>query len=227
MDTVSGTPEYHATTKRPTRETVVAAISFLFVFTAFQALQNLQSSLHQQQGLGVASLAALYATSFLTSFFTPAIVYNLGVKVTILLAWMAHCVYVACNFYPSWLTLIPGSVLLGVVTCPLWTSMNTYLSALARVYVEQGLVMSPKRLMTVHAAFSKLNGLFHFIFNASQLSGNLFSSIILFQSSYAPAPVTTYPMTSHCGAGYCPLEGEGPRLPPPQTYIIYILLGMF
>ena len=146
MDEVSGIPEYRSGSKRPVRETLVLAASFLLVFTSFQALQNLQSSLHQEHGLGVASLAIIYGASFLVSFLTPAIVYHAGVKATVMGAWAVHCVYVACNLYPRWATLVPGSALLGVVTCPLWMSANTYLSALARVCVERDLEKGTKKV---------------------------------------------------------------------------------
>lgn len=225
MDEVTGSPEYHSSSKKPVRVTLILATSFLFVFTSFQALQNLQSSLNQLHGLGVASLACVYGTSFLASFFTPAIVYNVGVKTTMMMAWLVHCVYVASNFYPHWATLIPGSVLLGFITCPLWISVNTYISALAKVSVEQDLQKTLKKVTTIHAAFSGLNGLFHSIFVASQLTGNLLSSLILFQSSYIEPQVTSSSATSECGAGYCPHAGEGQHLAPPQPFIIYIMLG--
>ena len=227
MDELTGSPEYHSRSKKPVRVTLVLATAFLFVFTSFQALQNLQSSLNQLHGLGVVSLACVYGTSFLASFFTPASVYNVGVKPTIMVAWLVHCVYVASNFRPHWATLVPGSVLLGFISCPLWTSVNTYLSALARVRVEQDLAKSPKKVTTVHAAFSGLNGLFQSIFVSSQLTGNLISSVILFQSAYRDEPpaVTSLSSTSVCGAEYCPHSGEGQHLAPPQPFVVYIMLG--
>ena len=98
----------------------------------------------------------------------------------------------------------------------------TYLAALARVIVEQDLQKKPKKVTTVHAAFSHLSGLFSAIFSASQLLGNLLSSTILFQSSYDQ--VEDGPQFE-CGAGYCPHAGEGQHLAPPEKYIVYIMLG--
>ncbi|KAL8576928.1 hypothetical protein ACOMHN_065655 [Nucella lapillus] len=236
MDVLTGTPEYHSNSKRPVKETLILAVAFLCEFTSFQALQNLQSSLNQEQGLGVASLACVYGTIFAFSIITPAIVYNLGVRATILTAWFGHFVYAACNFYPHWAVLIPGSLLLGAVSCPLWISLNTYLSSLARVVVEQDLEKSPKAVITVHAAFSRLNGLFTGVFSASQLTGNLISSMILFQSPYGD-PVTSSSsslavtpsslVTSSCGAEYCPQTGEGQHLASPKRHIVHIMLGVF
>ena len=40
--------------------------AFLFVFTAFQALSNLQSSINCDEGLGLASLSTIYATLILS-----------------------------------------------------------------------------------------------------------------------------------------------------------------
>ena len=59
MDELTGSPEYHSRSKKPVRVTLVLATAFLFVFTSFQALQNLQSSLNQLHGLGAVSYTHL------------------------------------------------------------------------------------------------------------------------------------------------------------------------
>lgn len=46
--------------QRPVGTCAVVSLSFLFVYTANLAIQNLQSSLNQAEGLGITSLAALY-----------------------------------------------------------------------------------------------------------------------------------------------------------------------
>lgn len=225
MEAVSATPEYQSATTRPWKETLILAFVFLLVFSPFQAIQNLQSSVNQLHGLGVSSLACLYGSMFLVSFFTPTIVYHLGVKVTIIIAWIGHILYLVCNFYPSWITLIPGSVMLGLISCPLWTSAETYLSSLSRKAVELRLNQKSKKANTLHAAFSRLGGVFSSIFTVSQLIGNLVSSIVISQSSHNETEVTQ--SVKYCGALYCPGEGEGKPLLRPEPRIMYILLGVF
>lgn len=228
MDAIAGTPEYQSVSKKPVKDAVLLGVTFLCVFTSFHALQNLQSSLHQDEGLGMASLAAMYGTSFVTSLFTPAIVFNIGIKATLLLGCLLHLIYVACNILPSWFTLIPGSVLLGLGTCPLWTAANTYISALARVRVEADIAAVPKKVTTVHAAFSHLNGIFHSMFMGGNLFGNLLSSLILFQSTRHELPTSSYLQEGRsCGAEYCLLSGTGHKLTSPQPQIVYIMLGVF
>ncbi|KAK7476415.1 hypothetical protein BaRGS_00032340 [Batillaria attramentaria] len=228
MEAISATPDYQSNTDRPMKETIILAFAFVCVFSPFQALQNLQSSLNQEHGLGVTSLACVYGGMFLVSFVTPALVYNLGIKAAILVAWAGHTLYVVCNFYPSWMTLIPGSLMLGLISCPLWTSTETYLSSLSRKAAELELSKNPKKPTTLHAQFSRLNGIFSSIFTASQFIGNLVSSTILFQSSYNDtATHPSYEMAFPCGAEYCPREGEGQHIDPPQQHIVYIMLGVF
>ena len=48
--------------RRIYKNLLLISLAFLFVFTAFQALSNLQSSINCDEGLGLASLAAIYAT---------------------------------------------------------------------------------------------------------------------------------------------------------------------
>jgi hypothetical protein len=65
-------------------------------------------------------------------------------------------VYVVCNIWTSWLTLIPGSLLLGLVSAPLWTAVRTYMSALARVKVDQDMVAKPKQVWLIWFVVFKL-----------------------------------------------------------------------
>nr|KAG5691767.1 hypothetical protein BaRGS_014767 [Batillaria attramentaria] len=160
MEAISATPDYQSNTDRPMKETIILAFAFVCVFSPFQALQNLQSSLNQEHGLGVTSLACVYGGMFLAA--------------------------------------------------------------------ELELSKNPKKPTTLHAQFSRLNGIFSSIFTASQFIGNLVSSTILFQSSYNDtATHPSYEMAFPCGAEYCPREGEGQHIDPPQQHIVYIMLGVF
>ncbi|XP_025092541.1 protein unc-93 homolog A-like [Pomacea canaliculata] len=225
MDAFSGTPEYRSTSKQPLKETLLLAVTFFFIFTPFQALQNLQSSLNQHESLGILSLACVYGASFLISFVTPAIMYNAGIKPCMVASWIGHTLYVMCNFYPAWMTLVPGSIVVGLITSPMWGSLETYLSTLACVDVELHEKQKKKGMNTLHAAFSRINGIFHSIFVGSQVAGNLISSAVLFFSTHKPIAAKDDGVI--CGSGYCPSAGEGHRIPRPEPHIIYVLLGVF
>lgn len=194
-----------------------------------QAIQNLQSSLHERDGLGVVTLACAYGTGFLSSFVTPVIIYHTGVKNAIMAAWVGHCFFVLCNFYPHWMTLIPGSLVMGMLSCPLWTSLEIYMTALARQEIADR-----KKQTTFHAVFSRLNGVFFSIFMAAQFSGNLISSSILFQSSYNQTEADgdeflgSEVETKRCGIHYCS-TGVRPRkeLARPDPGVVYTLMTVY
>lgn len=223
--------EYLSTSTHPMRETVVLGLSWFLVYTSFQAIQNLQSSLHEGGTLGTTSLACVYTGVFISSFLTPAIIYNTGVKAAIMLAWMGHCCYLLCNFFPHWATLVPGSILMGILNCPLWTCLEVYITTLAKVEVTS----DPKRCTTFHASFSRLNGAFFSIFMASHLSGNLISSSILFQSNYNATNNAATQVeadaarleSAACGAAYCARAGRGRHIVRPDPHVVSLMLVVF
>ena len=199
------------------------------IMTPLQAIQNLQSSLHDRGGLGVAALACAYGAVFCSSFVTPAIIYHTGVKAAIMAAWVGHCIFVLCNFFPHWLTLIPGSLVMGVLSCPLWTSLEIYMTSLARQEV-----VDHKKQTTFHASFSRLNGAFFSIFMGSQFSGNLISSTILFQSSYNETDAFESLSdlgageTKQCGIHFCSSSGrQKKQIATPDPEVVYALLTVF
>nr|KAG5691763.1 hypothetical protein BaRGS_014763 [Batillaria attramentaria] len=179
----------------------------------------------------------VFNCNFICSFFTPAIIYNTGVKKAICAAWLGHCLFVACNFYPHWATLIPGAIIMGFLNCPLWTSLEIYMTALARVHMAD-----KKGQTTFHASFSRLNGVFFCIFMGSQLSGNLISSTILFQSDYdqagevlqvqadllEPGGEAAEVGASQCGINFCSSAGQRKKLiVPPDQHVVYALMAVF
>ena len=100
--------------RRVYKNIIVVSLGFLFLFTAFQALQNLQSSIHTDERLGLASLSVIYAALMISCMFVPPIaIGSLGCKYTIMVSMAGYLVYTIANFYPRWWTLIPASVILG------------------------------------------------------------------------------------------------------------------
>jgi hypothetical protein len=49
----------------------VVSLGFLFLFTSFQSLANLQTSLNKEEGVGAYSLAAIYAALIFSCIFLP------------------------------------------------------------------------------------------------------------------------------------------------------------
>lgn len=88
--------------------------SWILLFTAFQSVANLQSSLNSDGGLGTASLSTIYVALILSSILLPStLIQKLGVKWTIVLSQCTYILYIAANMYPRYYTLIPAAVVLG------------------------------------------------------------------------------------------------------------------
>ena len=107
-------PDEQAEKKSIIKNLLIVSSAFLLLFTAFQSLSNLQSSLNKDEGLGLASLSVIYAALIVSCMFVPPLVINkLGCKWTIAASMVCYCTYTIANFYSSWYTLIPASLLLG------------------------------------------------------------------------------------------------------------------
>uniref|UniRef100_A0A8C0I745 Uncharacterized protein n=1 Tax=Bubo bubo TaxID=30461 RepID=A0A8C0I745_BUBBB len=91
---------------RNLKNVLVISFGFLLLFTAYGGLQSLQSSLHSEGGLGVASLSVLYAALILSSMFLPPIlIKKLGCKWTIAGSMCCYVAFSLGNFYASWYNL--------------------------------------------------------------------------------------------------------------------------
>jgi hypothetical protein len=88
--------------------------SWILLFTAFQSIANLQSSLNSDSGLGTASLSTIYVTLILGSIFLPTtMMEKLGIKWTIVICQFTYILYIAANFYAKYWTMIPAAIILG------------------------------------------------------------------------------------------------------------------
>ena len=93
---------------------IVLSCAFLLLFTSFLSLQNLQSSLNQEENLGLMSLIIIYSSLILSCMFIPpAMIGQLGCKWTLVISMTCFSAFTAANYYPRWYTLGFASVLLG------------------------------------------------------------------------------------------------------------------
>ncbi|XP_026701439.1 protein unc-93 homolog A isoform X2 [Athene cunicularia] len=163
--------------ERNLKNVLVISFGFLLLFTAYGGLQSLQSSLHSEGGLGVASLSVLYAALILSSMFLPPIlIKKLGCKWTIAGSMCCYVAFSLGNFYASWYTLIPTSVILGLGGAPLWSAKCTYLTIAGNSYAE-------KAGKNGKDIINQYFGVFFLIFQSSGIWGNLISSLIFSQAS--------------------------------------------
>lgn len=88
--------------------------SWILLFTAYQSIANLQSSLNSDSGLGTASLSAIYVSLIVSSLVLPTtMMQKIGIKWTIVLSQCAFILYIAANMYAEYYTLIPAAIILG------------------------------------------------------------------------------------------------------------------
>lgn len=93
---------------------LVVGLSWVFFFTAYQSIANLQSSLNSDGGLGTVSLSTIYVSLIVSCIFLPTyMIKKLDIKWTIIVSQFAYILYIAANLYPKYYTLVPAAVILG------------------------------------------------------------------------------------------------------------------
>lgn len=163
--------------------------------TALLPLQDLQTSLYSEDGLGFMSLCFIYIGMALGSLFLPTICLNkCGPKTTITLSVLGYFVFITVNFYGRYHTLLPAGFIFGVCTGILYSAISFYIKELARKYAEF-------TSMSEGEIFGKFYPIYFSIFKLSQISGNMFSSNLL----HYKRPVMDKPTSNTtCGASFCP-----------------------
>ena len=149
------------------------SIGFTIANSSFIGLQNLQSSINSSGGLGVTSLAILYAVYVLCGFISPGFIKVFGTKVAVVVGILCISGYAVCNYYPTWYTLILGAFLIGASSVPSLAAINAHLAEVAKDAAPE-LGKKPAHLI------SKFTGVYYFFYQFSQFPGNLASSLILF-----------------------------------------------
>ncbi|XP_048155781.1 protein unc-93 homolog A isoform X3 [Corvus hawaiiensis] len=206
--------------ERNLKNVLVISFGFLLLFTAYGGLQSLQSSLNSEEGLGVASLSVLYAALILSSMFLPPIlIKKLGCKWTIAISMCCYIAFSLGNFYASWYTLIPTSVILGLGGAPLWSAKCTYLTIAGTSYAE-------KAGKNAKDIINQYFGVFFLVFQSSGIWGNLISSLILSQSS-TKVEISEEDLEC-CGAYNCLTDTTNTTgSAKPSNSLIYTLLGVY
>lgn len=220
------TPDERKKEKRKiTKNVFIISFGFLFLFTAFQSLQNLQSSLNKDEGLGLASLCVIYAALILSCIFVPPFVIGrLGCKWTLVLSMTGYVLYTVSNYYARWGTLIPASIIIGICAAPLWSSKCAYLTT-------TGIRYSQLSRETQDAVVTRYFGIFFLIFQSGQIWGNLISSLVLQQGMEDTFRDNAGDV---CGANFCKhppalsnTTGEYNRSLVINLLSIYVGIGVF
>ncbi|XP_006755239.1 PREDICTED: protein unc-93 homolog A, partial [Myotis davidii] len=171
-------------------------------------------------GLGVTVLSTLYCAVLLSSMLLPPLlIRTLGCKWTIVLSMGGYVAFSLGNFYASWYTLIPTSILLGLGAAPLWSAQCTYLTIAGNAHAAKA---GKVGLDVVNHYF----GIFFLIFQSSGVWGNLISSLVFGQMPTQGA-ITEEQLLS-CGANDCLMAtAPGNSTQRPTQELIYTLLGIY
>ncbi|XP_069112377.1 protein unc-93 homolog A-like [Argopecten irradians] len=181
----AGVDEVHCLTKLQIMKNLfIVCSSFFLMFTSFHSLQNLQSSLNKEEGVGTFSLVIVYVSMVTSSMFLSSVfIHRLGMKLTMCVSMTMYILYMAANLYPVWGIMVPTALLCGLAAAPLWASQSSYLSQLSRYYAKAN-NMKPKD------AISYLFGIFYMCVNASKITGNLLAALVLKQDDRGNSSMT-------------------------------------
>ncbi|XP_070206224.1 protein unc-93 homolog A-like [Littorina saxatilis] len=177
------------------KNTVAVSFSFLFLFTSFQSLSNLQTSLNMESEIGSQSLLAIYTSLIVSCIFLPKfVIAHFGCKWTIPVSMLLYTLYMVANIFPKrWLMILTG-IGVGIGGGPLWSAKCTYLTQIGIWYADL-------TNQSEDAVINKLFGFFFMLFQTSQVWGNLISSTVL---NEPPASNVIANTTVMCGAEFSP-----------------------
>lgn len=162
----------------------ILSLAFLLVFSAYGAVQNLESTVNADGDLGTISLGVLYVSFAVFSLFASPVVRKLGSKCALVLGTSGYWLFTAANLKPNWYTMVPASVYMGFCASIIWVGQGTYLTSAA---------CSHARDWNLHegTVIGNFNGEFWGIYAVHQVIGNLLSLFLLSDGVEGSASGTT------------------------------------
>ncbi|RWR76801.1 UNC93-like protein 3 [Cinnamomum micranthum f. kanehirae] len=158
--------------KNHARDIHILSFAFLFIFLAYGAAQNLESTVNMEHDLGTTSLGIIYISFTLFSLMASPMVRMVGSKRALVLGTSGYWLFIASNLKPSWYTMVPASLYLGFAASIIWVGQGTYLTSTARshakdCHLHEGTVIG------------NFTGEFWGMFASTQVIGNLISLVLL------------------------------------------------
>ncbi|XP_060607469.1 protein unc-93 homolog A-like isoform X1 [Ruditapes philippinarum] len=190
----------------------IVSFACMLQFSAYHSFANLQSTLNKEDGLGTTGLALLFGVMVLTSLFlAPISMGRISTKWIMTWSMCTYIIYTATGFYPTWYTVIPASVIIGIGAAHFWLAMPAYVIDIAKGYAQ----------ITGTVDQDRVTFFFGIVFAAiytSNIWGNLFSSMVFRQDS---TNETLESKDIHCGPSYCPFRkyNISAIVPPSQTQV--------
>uniref|UniRef100_A0A646QJF0 Protein unc-93 n=1 Tax=Hemiscolopendra marginata TaxID=943146 RepID=A0A646QJF0_9MYRI len=203
---------------------MIISFGTMGAMASYDMLRYVETSLNSAEGLGAASLAANYTSLILSAMFIPTLLTKkIGSKWSLVGSMILFNFFSAAHFYPTFETLIPGALLMGIGYGLIHPCSNSYVTQLAHSYANLNGVEISK---VVHYFF----GIFLFIVFMARIWGNLVSSLVLTPSD---GEATFNASLRTCGGYYCNEDlkthksynasyGDNPDSPTSsKAYILY------
>jgi len=192
------------------KNVIVISFAFLLLFTAFQSMSFLQSSINKVDGLGTYSNVAVYAALVASCMFLPSwVIKTFTVKWGLVMSMFCYTAYIATQFYPQFYTIIPGAIVVGIGAAPMWSAKCTYLTQVGNRYAElSGVPVEP--------IIVRFFGIFFLFFQSSSVWGHLISSAI-FSTGRNETDSGEDADFSKCGVNYCPAVTSNDDVPKPEN----------
>ncbi|GMP50730.1 hypothetical protein CsSME_00017229 [Camellia sinensis var. sinensis] len=157
--------------KNHTRDVHILSSTFLLIFLAYGAVQNLESTFNTED-LGTISLGILYSSFMVFSFFASLVVRFLGTKNALVVGTTGCWLFIAANLKPTWHTMVPASFYLGFSASIIWVAeVQVHPLDLVRHFVVFDDV--------IRNVIGNFNGEFWVMFVGHQFVGNLMSLFLL------------------------------------------------
>ncbi|CAF3797517.1 unnamed protein product [Rotaria sp. Silwood1] len=148
----------------------VISITFILIFTSYNAVTNLQSSANTDGNVGLYSLAIISGCSvFSCLFLTNPIIFLAGYKWTIFIAQIGFLLFVAANIYPKVWLMYPTSAVCGIFQAAFWTAQSAYIADLGKT----------DKIGEEEAKENKYFGIFYATFQTSEVWGDLITYLVL------------------------------------------------
>ncbi|XP_017041086.1 UNC93-like protein MFSD11 [Drosophila ficusphila] len=144
---------------------LILGFGFMFVFTAFQTMCNIEKtildSISQEdesfKGEGYTSLAIIYLFFSLSNWLAPSFISFTGPRVAMVVGALTYTAFMITFMFPSTVLLYVGSAVLGLGASITWTGQGTYLARCSE-----------------SNTISRNSGVFWALLQCSMFIGNLF-----------------------------------------------------
>lgn len=144
---------------------ILLGFGFMFVFTAFQTMGNIEKTIldsisHDDSsftGDGYTSLAIIYATLAICNWLAPSIITITGPRGAMIIGGLTYLFFIVTFLFPRTWLLYVASVLIGAGAAAIWTGQGNYLT-----------------LNSDADTISRNSGIFWAMLQCSMFFGNLF-----------------------------------------------------